>query len=56
MFLKNDCWFSGSEDSEVRRYGKTETDMDSLVTSATGLAIRAVAVDPKANRLAVASE
>ena len=54
--LKSDCWLSGSEDSEVRRYPKGATDLDGLVTSAAGVAIRCVAVDPKGKRLAVASE
>ncbi|PCH43744.1 hypothetical protein WOLCODRAFT_122518 [Wolfiporia cocos MD-104 SS10] len=51
-----DCWFSGSEDAEVRRYTHGKPKLEGLVTSAIGVAIRDVAVDPKGARIAVTSD
>ncbi|CCM06867.1 uncharacterized protein FIBRA_09175 [Fibroporia radiculosa] len=51
-----DCWFSGSGDSEVRRYAHGKAELDGLVTSATGVPIRSVAVDPQGGRIAVTSD
>lgn len=53
---QEDCWLSGSEDGEVRRYARDRGDLDSLVTSAKAVAIRCVAIDPRGRRVAVASE
>ncbi|OBZ68085.1 Minichromosome loss protein 1 [Grifola frondosa] len=52
----NDCWLSGSEDAEVRRYTHAKADLEGLVTNAMGVAIRCVAVDPKGKRVAVTSD
>ncbi|KZT71046.1 hypothetical protein DAEQUDRAFT_750176 [Daedalea quercina L-15889] len=52
----HDSWFSGSHDSEVRKYGHAKYEMDGLVTSAAGVAIRSLAVDPKGSRIAVTSD
>ncbi|KII92369.1 hypothetical protein PLICRDRAFT_102810 [Plicaturopsis crispa FD-325 SS-3] len=52
----NDCWLSGCADSEVRRYVQGKAELDGLVTSAIGVAIRCVAVDPKGKRVAVTSD
>ena len=54
--LQSDAWFSGSHDSEVRKYALANKEMDGLVTSAAGVAIRSMAVDPKGSRIAVTSE
>ncbi|KZT29190.1 hypothetical protein NEOLEDRAFT_1057404 [Neolentinus lepideus HHB14362 ss-1] len=54
--IGEDCWLSGSEDSEVRRYPKNATEMEGLVTSGNGAAIRSLAIDPKGKRVAVSSE
>ena len=53
---QNDAWFSGSHDSEVRKYALANKEMDGLVTSAAGVAIRSMAVDPAGGRIAVTSE
>ncbi|KAH9935365.1 uncharacterized protein B0H18DRAFT_975539 [Fomitopsis serialis] len=50
------CWFSGSHDSEVRKYEHAKWEMDGLVTSAAGVAIRSLAVDPQGSRIAVTSD
>lgn len=52
----SDCWISASEDGEVRRYVKDRSDLDGLVTTTAGIAIRNIAFDPKGKRVAVASE
>ncbi|KAJ3551325.1 hypothetical protein NM688_g4769 [Phlebia brevispora] len=52
----NDCWLSGSADSEVRRYGKGKPDLEGLVTSFPGVSVYCVAVDPKGSRVAASSE
>lgn len=49
-------WFTGSEDSEVRQYAKGKNTLEGNVTSAIGVAIRSMAVDPKGSRIAVSSE
>ena len=50
------CWFTGSVDAEVRQYSRGKTELEGLVTSAIGVPIRSIAVDPKGSRVAVASE
>ncbi|KAH7923714.1 WD40 repeat-like protein [Leucogyrophana mollusca] len=52
----NDYWLSGSEDSEVRRYPTGKNELDGLVTSAVGVAVRSLAVDPRGRRVAVTSD
>ncbi|KAI0930326.1 hypothetical protein AcW1_009052 [Taiwanofungus camphoratus] len=52
----HDCWFSGSEDTEVRKYGHGKAGLTGLVTTAAGVAIRCLAVDPKGGRIAVTSD
>ncbi|KAF8893373.1 hypothetical protein BD779DRAFT_1436150 [Infundibulicybe gibba] len=52
----DDCWLSGSEDTEVRRYSKNEKDLDGLVTNTNGVAIRCIAIDPRGKTVAVASD
>lgn len=54
--VQRDCWLTGSVDAEVRQYEKGKTELAGHVTSAIGVPIRAVAVDPKGSRVAVASE
>ncbi|KAL6310466.1 hypothetical protein BKA93DRAFT_814193 [Sparassis latifolia] len=49
-------WFSGSEDAEVRQYTRGAKDLEGLITSAIGVPIRCVAVDPKGARIAVTSD
>ena len=49
-------WISGSADSHVRRYGRGEKDMASLLTITHGVSVRWVSCDPKGKRVAVASE
>ncbi|EIN11865.1 hypothetical protein PUNSTDRAFT_63079 [Punctularia strigosozonata HHB-11173 SS5] len=51
-----DCWLSGSEDAEVRRYLKGKTELDGLVTSVVGVSVRSLAIDLKGNRVAVTSD
>jgi hypothetical protein len=55
-YPQDDCWLSGSEDAEVRRYAKDRGEMVGMVTSANAVPIRCVAIDPKGKRVAVASE
>jgi chromosome transmission fidelity protein 4 len=50
------AWLSGSEDGDVRSYVAGESSMDGMVTSAVGVAIRCVAIDPMGKRVAVTSE
>ncbi|KDQ57598.1 hypothetical protein JAAARDRAFT_193900 [Jaapia argillacea MUCL 33604] len=52
----SDCWLSGSDDSQVRRYAKGKNDLEGLITTANGVSIRSLAVDPEGRRVAVASE
>ncbi|KAI0727995.1 hypothetical protein C8Q72DRAFT_974843 [Fomitopsis betulina] len=52
----SEAWFSGSHDSEVRKYAIDRTEMDGLVTSAAGVAIRSMAVNPNGGRIAVTSD
>ncbi|KAH7914143.1 hypothetical protein BJ138DRAFT_479545 [Hygrophoropsis aurantiaca] len=54
--VANDYWLSGSEDSEVRRYQTGKNELDGLVASAAGVAVRSIAVDPRGRRVAVASD
>ncbi|KAJ8518145.1 hypothetical protein ONZ45_g4749 [Pleurotus djamor] len=54
--VAHDYWVSGSEDSEVRRYVKDKGEIDGLVTTAKGVPIRCLAIDPKGKRVAVASD
>ncbi|KAL0956736.1 hypothetical protein HGRIS_002856 [Hohenbuehelia grisea] len=54
--VSNDYWISGSEDTEVRRYLKDKGQLDGHVTTANGVPIRCVAVDPKGKKVAVASD
>ncbi|EKM54305.1 uncharacterized protein PHACADRAFT_196736 [Phanerochaete carnosa HHB-10118-sp] len=56
VVASDDCWFTGSEDSEVRQYAKGKDNLLGNVTSAVGVAIRSLAVDPKGERVAVASD
>lgn len=43
-------------DSDVRKYAKGSEDLEGNVTSAVGVPIRSIAVDPKGSRIAVTSE
>ncbi|GJE94936.1 WD40 repeat domain-containing protein [Phanerochaete sordida] len=52
----NDCWFSGSKDSEVRHYEEGTDTLVGHVTSAISIPIRSLAVDPKGEWIAVASD
>ncbi|KAH8119330.1 WD40 repeat-like protein [Phellopilus nigrolimitatus] len=52
----NNGWLSGSEDSQVRRYLRTGTELESLITRTNAVSVRYVAVDPKGRRVAVASD
>ncbi|OSD04053.1 hypothetical protein PYCCODRAFT_1408512 [Trametes coccinea BRFM310] len=52
----NDCWLSGSKDSDVRKYEAGKPNMQGLVTNAAGIPIRCVAVDPMGKRVAVTSD
>ncbi|EJD03058.1 WD40 repeat-like protein [Fomitiporia mediterranea MF3/22] len=54
--VDNDGWLSGSEDSHVRRYLKTRTEMESLIARANAIPIRYIAADPKGRRVAIASD
>ncbi|KAH9946996.1 hypothetical protein B0H21DRAFT_741281 [Amylocystis lapponica] len=49
-------WFSGSDDAEVRQYSHGKAELEGLVTSAIGVSIRSIAVDPKGVRVAVTSD
>lgn len=40
----------------MRQYTQGTTELEGLVTSAIGVPIRSIAVDPKGSRVAVASE
>jgi len=50
------CWITGSEDGEVRRYTKNVPNLEGLVTHVAALAVRCVAVDPTGKKVAVTSE
>ncbi|KAI0342000.1 hypothetical protein BDW22DRAFT_1331357 [Trametopsis cervina] len=52
----SNSWLSGSEDSEVRQYVSGKPDLEALITSAIGVPIRSIAVDPRSSRVAVASD
>ncbi|CAL1707133.1 unnamed protein product [Somion occarium] len=52
----NNAWFSGSEDADVRQYEKDKHEVSGLVTTAIGVPIRCVAVDPKGQRITVTSD
>ncbi|KAJ7925280.1 WD40-repeat-containing domain protein [Mycena leptocephala] len=54
--VSDDCWLSGSVDSDVRRYPKDANTMDGLVTNTRNAAVRSVAIDPRGKTLAVASD
>lgn len=54
--LQDDYWFSGSADTEVRRYLKDSNEFDAPLTTVSGVPVRSVAIDPKGRRVAVASE
>ena len=56
LFTQEDLWLSSSEDSEVRRYTKDSASFEAPVTSAAGVAVRCIAIDPQGRRVAVASE
>ncbi len=51
-----DCWLSGSEDTQVRRYPKNANECDGYAASANGVPIRCLAIDTQGRRLAVGSE
>lgn len=53
---QDDCWLAASLDNEVRRYGKDTGNLEGLVTTARGVPVRCVAVDPRGKTVAVASE
>ncbi|CAA7260577.1 unnamed protein product [Cyclocybe aegerita] len=52
----DDYWFSGSEDTEVRRYFKDSNQFDAPLTSFAGVPVRYITVDPKGRRVAVTSD
>ncbi|KAK7692601.1 hypothetical protein QCA50_004233 [Cerrena zonata] len=52
----NGTWFSGSEDADVRQYDKDKTESCGLITTAIGVPIRCVAVEPNGKRIAVTSD
>lgn len=56
LSLQNDGWLSGSDDSCVRRYAKSSTELESLVTQTSSFPVRCIAVDPKGKCVAVTSE
>lgn len=56
MSYQNECWLSGSKDSEVRSYLHGKPDLHGLIMNAAGACIRAVAVDPAGKRIAIATE
>ncbi|TCD67448.1 hypothetical protein EIP91_012365 [Steccherinum ochraceum] len=51
-----DIWLSGSVDDVVRQYAQGSAVDPIAITSAKGVPIRSVAVDPKSQRVAVASD
>ncbi|KAK0213060.1 hypothetical protein DFS33DRAFT_93789 [Desarmillaria ectypa] len=51
-----DCWFSGSEDAQVRRYLKNTNECDGYTASVKGVSVRCLAIDTKGRRLAVGSD
>lgn len=54
--IQDDYWFSGSEDTEVRRYLRESNEFDAPLTSVAGVPVRCVAIDPRGRRVAVSSE
>ncbi|KAJ6593880.1 hypothetical protein B0H19DRAFT_1092452 [Mycena capillaripes] len=54
--VSDDCWLSGSLDSDVRRYAKDAAKMDGIVTNTRAIAVRCVAIDPRGKTVAVASD
>lgn len=54
--VQDDYWFSGSEDTEVRRYLRDSNEFDAPLTTVAGVPVRYVAIDPKGRRVAVTSE
>ncbi|KAK0455435.1 uncharacterized protein EV420DRAFT_1553616 [Desarmillaria tabescens] len=51
-----DCWLSGSEDAQVRRYLKNSNECDGYAASVNGVPVRCLAIDSKGRRLAVGSD
>lgn len=51
-----DIWLTGGADGEVRRYNRGQNEQDGLITTAAGASILDVKIDPKGERVAVASE
>ncbi|KAF8658265.1 hypothetical protein AX16_002041 [Volvariella volvacea WC 439] len=51
-----DCWISGSADTQARRYLKSGNTLSDHVATGGALTIRCVAVDPRSKRVAVASD
>ncbi|KAL9708702.1 DNA polymerase alpha accessory factor Mcl1 [Leucoagaricus gongylophorus] len=55
LSASHDFWLSASDDL-VRRYVKHESQLHGFVTNTNGVRIRSVSIDPKAKRIAVASD
>ncbi|KAF7361915.1 Chromosome segregation protein [Mycena venus] len=54
--VSDDCWLSATQDGDVRRYLKDSGNFDGLVTDVKGIALRCVAIDPRGQTVAVASD
>ncbi|KAF9522661.1 hypothetical protein CPB83DRAFT_864133 [Crepidotus variabilis] len=52
----DDYWFSGSVDTEARRYLRDSNEFDAPLTTVAGVPVRSIAVDPKSRRVAVTSD
>ncbi|PPQ99766.1 hypothetical protein CVT24_009669 [Panaeolus cyanescens] len=52
----SDCWLSGSEDTEVRRYAKDSNQLEGVVTTTSGVSVRCISIDPEGKRVAVTSD